>query len=482
MNSEKIVPVILCGGVGSRLWPISRESFPKQFINLKEGSDKTLLQNTYERLSSLSNLDNPILICNEEHRFITAEQTRELKVIPKSILLEPEGKGTAPAAALAAIKATEKGENPYLLILSSDHIIENESKFIKSIKKGLDYAEKGRLVTFGVLPDSPETGYGYIESKEALDKNLAGSNITRFIEKPNLKTAKVFFSDKHFSWNSGIFLFKAFDILKELESYEPNIVKNCRQALSTNEIDFDFQRINKLHFSKCKNISIDIAIMEKTKLGTVIPLIAGWKDIGSWEHVWESSEKDINFNSSKGKVFLKDCKNSYFKSDGRLLVGIGVADLITIETSDAVLVMNKNKSQDIKETVELLKKNNFKESIEHQKIFRPWGSYTSLVEDKNWKVKKIVVNPNQSLSLQLHHKRAENWIVVSGIAKVEIDNKTTLLHKNHSAFIPKKTKHRLSNPNDEPLILIEIQSGELIDEMDIVRFKDNYGRIEKSEF
>jgi mannose-1-phosphate guanylyltransferase len=378
---------------------------------------------------------------------------------------------------LAALKATEQGENPFLLILSSDHIIKNQTSFIKSIEKGLKYAEEGRLVTFGVVPESPETCYGYIESEESITKKIVGTKITRFIEKPNLEKAKQLISNKRFSWNSGIFLFRAKTILKELEFFNPDIVRNCRKALIDNNVDFDFQRIGKEEYLKCENISIDIAVMEKTNLGTVVPLCAGWKDIGSWEHIWENAKKDKFQNALKGKVFLKDCKNSYFRSDERLLVGIGVNDLVAIETRDAVLIIDKKKTQNLKDTVENLKQINFKESTEHKKIFRPWGSYTSLVEDLTWKVKKIIVNPHQSLSLQLHKKRAENWVVVSGIAKVQINNQITFLSKNESAYIPKETKHRLSNPENYPLVLIEIQSGELVDELDIIRFEDNYGRI-----
>ena len=477
MNSNNIIPIILCGGLGTRLWPISRESFPKQFISLDDDNDKTLLQNTYERLLPLEDLDSPILICNENHRFIAAEQIRELGIIPKTILLEPFGRGTGPAITLAALKAIEQGENPFLLILSSDHIIKNQTSFIKSIEKGLKYAEEGRLVTFGVVPESPETCYGYIESEESITKKIVGTKITRFIEKPNLEKAKQFLSNKRFSWNSGIFLFRAKTILKELEFFNPDIVRNCREALINNNVDFDFQRIVKEEYLKCKNISIDIAVMEKTNLGTVVPLFAGWKDIGSWEHIWENAKKDEYQNALKGKVFLKDCKNSYFRSEERLLVGVGVNDLVAIETRDAVLIIDKKKTQNLKDTVENLKQINFKESTEHKKIFRPWGSYTSLVEDLTWKVKKIIVNPHQSLSLQLHKKRAENWVVVSGIAKVQINHKITFLSKNESAYIPKETKHRLSNPKNYPLVLIEIQSGELVDELDIIRFEDNYGRI-----
>ncbi len=477
MESERIIPIILCGGIGTRLWPLSRESYPKQFINLDDNNEYTLIQNTYQRLLPLKNLDNPILICNEEHRFIAAEQLREIDVTPKTILLEPIGKGTAPAITLAALKAIESSKNPYLLILSSDHFIKNQSNFINSIEAGLKYAKKGRLVTFGVLPHSPETGYGYIESESPLSEKLIGNNIKRFIEKPNHKKAKELFNNKCFSWNSGIFLFKAKEILSEMKKYQPEILELCAKSLINNSLDLDFQRVDKNIFVKCQSLSLDVGIMEKTRLGTVLPLNVGWSDVGSWESLWQNSKKDRNNNYSKGNIFLKDCEDNYVKSQERLIVGVGLSNLVIIETMDAVLVLNKNRSQEMRDVVKQLKDKKFTECFEHKKIFRPWGHYISLIEGKNWKVKKIVVNPHNSLSLQLHHKRSEHWVVVSGIARVEINEKIEYLKKNESAYVPINTKHRLSNPEEIPLILIEVQSGDKIDELDIIRFKDNYGRI-----
>lgn len=477
MESERIIPIILCGGIGTRLWPLSRESYPKQFINLDDNNEYTLIQNTYQRLLPLKNLDNPILICNEEHRFIAAEQLREINVTPKTILLEPIGKGTAPAITLAALKAIESSKNPYLLILSSDHFIQNQSNFISSIEAGIKYAKKGRLVTFGVLPLSPETGYGYIESDSPLSERLIGRNINRFIEKPNYKKAKELFNNKCFSWNSGIFLFKAKEILSEIKKYQPEILELCTKSLINNSLDLDFQRVDKNIFIKCQNLSLDVGIMEKTRLGTVLPLNVGWSDIGCWESLWQNSKKDTNNNYSKGNIFLKDCEDNYVKSQERLIVGVGISNLVIIETMDAVLVLNKNRSQEMREVVKQLKDKKFTECFEHKQIFRPWGHYISLIEGENWKVKKIVVNPHNSLSLQLHHKRSEHWVVVSGIARVEINEKIEYLKKNESAYVPINTKHRLSNLEEIPLTLIEVQSGDKIDELDIIRFKDNYGRI-----
>ncbi len=480
MESEKIVPVILCGGIGTRLWPLSRESFPKQFINLDDNNEKTLIQNTYQRLLPLKNLDKPILICNEEHRFIAAEQLREINVTPKTILLEPIGKGTAPAITLSALKAVENSQNPYLLILSSDHFIKNQSNFVESINAGIKYAKEGRLVTFGVLPKSPETEYGYIEAESPLSENLIGYKISKFIEKPDYKKAKEFYANKRFTWNSGIFIFKAQEILTEIKKYQPEILELCRKSLINNSLDLDFQRVNKKFFLKCPNLSLDVGIMEKTKLGTVLPLNVGWSDIGSWQSLWQSSKKDTNNNHIKGNVFLKDCQENYLKSEERLIVGVGISNLVVIETMDAVLVLNKNRSQEMKEVVKQMKDKKFNECFAHKKIFRPWGHYNSLIEGKNWKVKKIVVNPHSSLSLQLHHERSEHWVVVSGVAKVEINEKVNFLKENESAFVPIKTKHRISNPEKNHLILIEVQSGSKIDELDIVRFEDNYGRIKKA--
>ena len=478
MTELKILPVILCGGKGERLWPLSRESFPKQFISLGINSNKSLLQQTYERIKNLRNLENPIFICNEEHRFITAEQIREIKVKPNSILLEPCGRGTAPAIALSALKALENGNDPLLLILSSDHIINDINGFHESIKIGIKYASRGRLVTFGVPPSSPETGYGYIESQVPLINNLHNaSNIVRFIEKPNLEKAKEIYSNKKFTWNSGMFLFKASIIKSEIKKFNPDIIKHCEKSISDKNFDLDFLRINKNAFSKCPNISIDNGVLEKTNLGTVIPLRCDWKDIGSWKQVWENSNKDKDGNAIEGRVILKRGINSLVKSEDRLVVGVGIQNLIIVETSDAILIANKDSSQEIKSVVQQLNNDKIQEGREHKRIFRPWGNYTSLVEQTNWKVKKIVVHSKQSLSLQLHKYRSENWVIINGIAMVEIDQEISILKPNQSAYIPAGINHRLSNPGDSDLVLIEVQTGSYLGENDIVRIEDNYGRI-----
>ena len=479
MNNEKIVPLILCGGKGSRLWPLSRESYSKQFLHIGKNNDKTLLQNTLERISKLENLDKPILICNEENRFIVAEQIREINIEPKAILLEPYGRGTAPAITIGALNLLKDENDHHLLVLPADHEISCTEEFLKSIKSGLNYSREGKLVTFGVVPNSPSTAYGYIESKEPLKGNsYKGSKVCSFIEKPCLKKAKILLSNNKFTWNSGIFLFKASSFINEINKYEPKVLENCKEAMVNNFMDLDFKRINKDNFFKCKNISVDVAVMERTHKGIVIPLMAGWIDLGSWSEVWESSEKDRNGNAIKGNVILKNCTKSYFYSEDRIIAGIGLEDLVVVDTTDALLVLNKTHSQKVKEVVEELNKNNKSIGIEHKKIYRPWGSYTTLVEDLNWKVKKIEVDPYQSLSLQMHQYRTEHWTVLKGEATVEINGKTFKLKKNQSTYIPLKSKHRLFNDQGSPLLIVEVQCGDIVKESDIVRFEDKYGRLE----
>ena len=474
---NKVIPIILAGGTGSRLWPLSRESFPKQFLSIDSERNNSLLQRTQMRISNLDRVRSPILICNDKHRFIVAEQMREIKVNDFSIILEPFGRNTAPAIAIAALKAQQIENDSILLVLSSDHQIENKEKFLKVLQLGISYAEKDRLVTFGIVPKSPETGYGYIKAEKPLNlEHIEGAPIEKFFEKPDFDTAKRFVLDKKFTWNSGMFMFKTKNIINEIEKYAPKIIKNCREALDKSIVDLDFQRLNKTEFKKCEDISIDVAVMEKTEKGTVLPLDAGWSDIGSWNAVWEVSEKDNNGNSMQGKVIAEKAKNCYFRSENRLIVGIGIKDLVVVETNDAVLVSNKKESQRIKNIVAKLKKDNLPEGQNHRKIYRPWGHYLSVVEDHRWQVKLIQVKPGEKLSLQMHHHRSEHWIVVKGTAKVELDYKSTILSENQSIYIPLGSKHRLSNPGKIPLTLIEVQSGSYVGEDDIVRFEDKYGR------
>ncbi len=474
---SKIIPIILGGGTGSRLWPLSRESFPKQFLKLTDDNDYTLIQKTYKRIENIENMTEPIIICNEEHRFIVGDQMNRINTKPLSILLEPEGRNTAPAIAIATLKALEDYKDPILLILSSDHEIKNVQKFTESIKKSIDLAKEGKLVIFGIIPTHPSTGYGYIKSLNKLSEdNLVSSKVEKFIEKPDMETAQKLFENKHFTWNSGMFVFKASSILNELKVFAPEIIKNCEKCLIKSQKDLDFLRLDKKTFTNCENISIDYAVMEKTKKAHVLPLNCGWDDIGTWDSLWNISQKDHEENAIKGKVLVKDTKNSLIRSEEKLVVSIGLDNIIIIETKDAVLVADKNKAQKVKNIVNTLNKKGLIEGRQHKKVFRPWGYYLSIENDSKWQIKKIEVNPGASLSLQMHRQRAEHWIVLKGTAKVEVDEKEYYLSENESTYIPLGSKHRLSNQGTKPLILIEVQSGNYLGEDDIVRFEDIYGR------
>ena len=478
MDSQPILPVILCGGSGSRLWPLSRKSFPKQYLSINSETNKTLLQKTQERIMSIKNTKDPIIICNEEHRFIVAEQMREIGVKPNKILLEPFGRNTCPAITLAALKAVENNDDPIMLILSSDHHINNQKNFINAIEVGIKYAMKDRLVTFGVIPDFPATGYGYIKSQTPIKKGIVeGFDIEEFIEKPDKKKANELFSDSRYSWNSGIFIFKASTLLEELKKISPTLLETCKKSINKELLDLDFQRVNKEIFKRIPNVSFDIAIMEKTNLGTVIPLDSGWSDIGNWNSVWKVSKKDKDYNYSRGNVFLKESKNCYVESENKLIYGLGLSDLIIVQSNDATLIINQNEAEKVKNIVEELIKNNIPEGENHKKIYRPWGNYISIAEDPRWQIKLIVVHPGQSLSLQKHNHRSEHWVVVNGTAKVEIDNEVQILNENESSYIPIGSVHRLSNPGQKPLKLVEVQSGAYLGEDDIIRLKDDYGRI-----
>tara|TARA_Y100000589_G_scaffold306835_1_gene321927 strand:- start:757 stop:2193 length:1437 start_codon:yes stop_codon:yes gene_type:complete len=476
MSKSCIVPLILCGGSGTRLWPLSRESYPKQFLSIKKDEKLSLLQKTIKRILPLKNIKNPILVCNEQHRFIVAEQMRELNIDDFTILLEPFGKNTAPAITIGALKSIEIEDNPTLLVLSSDHEINDVEKFLTIVGKGLQLSEKNKLVTFGVVPTSPETGYGYIKATKPLEKNLEYSEIESFIEKPNLETAHRLIKDNRFTWNSGMFMFKAKEIINEINKFAPEILLCCKNAIKKSILDLDFQRLDKISFAACDDISIDIAVMEKTSNGVVIPLDVGWSDVGSWEVIWEKSEKDLNGNHIEGKVLLENTINSYIRSEDRLIVGIDLNELVIVETRDSILISNKKSSQKIKGIVSYLKKNKIPEGKTHSKVYRPWGNYLSVVEDSRWQVKLIQVKPGEKLSLQMHHHRSEHWVVVSGTAKVEVDEKVSVLSENQSVYIPLGSKHRLSNPGKIDLTLIEVQSGSYVGEDDIVRFEDIYGR------
>ena len=475
-----LIPVILCGGTGTRLWPLSRASYPKQYWALGGSGDETLLQQTQQRLKGIKGLDAPVLICNEDHRFIVAEQMRQINVEPNAILLEPIGRNTAPAVTVAALQATERGEDPLLLVLAADHLIGNANQFRRVIEAGRPHAEAGRLVAFGIVPTSPETGYGYIEAAEALDSHEPKAvQIKRFVEKPDRAAAEEFLATGRFTWNSGMFLFKASAMLSELERLCPEVVSCCRAAIDQDLPDLDFIRLEREAFAKCPNVAIDVAVMERTKFGSVLPLDAGWNDVGSWSALWDTGERDDNGNVLRGRVIAEASRNCYLRSEHRLVVGLGVENLVVVETDDAVLIADRSQAQNVKKIVNQLEASGSSEGKAHRKIYRPWGQYTTVVEGKRWQVKRIEVSPGASLSLQMHHHRSEHWVVVKGTAMVELDGKQQLIGENQSTYIPLGCKHRLTNPGRMPMELIEVQSGSYLGEDDIVRFKDRYGRSDK---
>ena len=480
-NIHKIIPIILAGGTGSRLWPLSRKSFPKQFLNLLESDDYTMLQKTYKRIENLEELSRPIVICNEEHRFIVAHQMKEINIEPLEIILEPDGRNTTPAITIAALKALDifkdKNIEPILLILSSDHQIKDINNFHLAIKSSINSALQDNLIIFGVPPTYPATGYGYIKSEKQLyHDEYTPIMVQEFVEKPDERTAQHFVKDKRYTWNSGMFVFKAKAILNEIKSFAPDLLKNCEQCLKKSKMDLDFLRLEKNTFLNCDNVSIDISVFEKTKKAFVIPLNCGWDDIGSWESLWEISKKDKNGNSLSGNVLAKDTKESLIRSDNKLVVTIGLENIVVVETKDAVLVANSKCSQSVKNIVSQMNSKGFNEANNHKVVFRPWGSFLSIEDGSTWQIKKIDVNPGASLSLQMHFHRSEHWIVVNGTAKVEVGNMEKIMGPNESVYIPLGAKHRLSNPTKLPLTLIEIQSGSYLGEDDIKRFEDKYGR------
>ncbi len=478
--STPLIPVILCGGTGTRLWPLSRASYPKQYWPLSGDGDATLMQQTQQRLEGLDGLEAPLLICNEDHRFIVAEQMRQIGVEPNAILLEPMGRNTAPAVTVAALQATAGGQDPLLLVLAADHLIRDAKQFRQAVDAGRAAAESGRLVTFGIVPTAPETGYGYIEAAEPFSgESPREVPIARFVEKPDRVTAEQFLATGRFTWNSGMFLFRASAMLAELERLAPEVVSCCRAALEQDAADLDFLRLEREAFAKCPNVAIDVAVMEKTELGSVLPLDAGWSDVGSWSALWETADRDGDGNVLQGRVINKGSRDCYLRSEHRLVVGLGVENLVVVETDDAVLIADRNKAQEIKSVVKQLEADGSPEGKAHRKIYRPWGAYNGVTEGNRWQVKRISVNPGASLSLQMHHHRAEHWVVVKGTALVERDGEQQLVGENQSTYIPMGCKHRLSNPGRIPVELIEVQSGEYLGEDDIVRFEDRYGRSDQ---
>lgn len=461
-----ICVVAMAGGSGTRLWPVSRAKRPKQFLNLY--GDETMLQATFNRLSDL-NVESSITICNNDHRFFVAEQLREINLETK-IILEPTGKNTAPAIALSAFCSDD---DPLLLVLSADHLIKDKENFTQAVNRAIPIAEDGKLVVFGVAPDNPNTGYGYI--KKGINYK-EGFEVQSFKEKPKLNKAKKYLSSKEYFWNSGMFLFKASVYLEELNKYEPDIYEICKSATKSPIDDLDFTRIDEKIFSKCPSKSIDYAVMEKTSAGVVVPFHGHWNDIGSWETLWESKVKDSNNNVCEGDVSLSSVENSYIHSSNRLISVNNVSDLIIIDTDDALLVSSKVNSQNIKNIVHKLKSGNRSEIDNHRKVFRPWGYFDSIDFGTNFQVKRILINPGAKISLQKHKFRSEHWIIVKGIATIACGNKVFKLEENQSTYIPKGEVHRLENMEKSELEIIEIQTGNYLGEDDIIRLKDDYHR------
>ncbi len=469
-----LYPVILSGGSGSRLWPLSRTLLPKQFLPLV--SDKTMLQETVLRVARNPDIERPIVVCNVEHRFLVAEQMRESNTSAHSIMLEPEGRNTAPAVAVAALAAVAKDPSAILLVLPADHLIADVKAFAADIERARSLAQSGRLVTFGVRPDHPATGYGYIRRGVAHDSVAESYEVAQFVEKPNASKAAEFVSSGEFYWNSGMFVLPARRYLEELDRFRPDILAASKEAFERATRDLDFCRLDAEAFKRCPSDSIDYAVMEKTNHASVVAASFDWNDIGSWSSLWETGAKDGAGNVKRGDVYLDGARDCYVRSESRLVAAVGVKDLVIVETDDAILVAHKDAAQNVKNTVESLKANKREEHIAHKRVYRPWGYYESIDDGARFQVKRIMVKPGHKLSLQMHHHRAEHWIVVSGTARVTRDKEEILLSENQSTYIPLGATHRLENPGKLPLHLIEVQSGSYLGEDDIVRFVDDYKR------
>lgn len=483
-EAKMIIPVVLAGGVGSRLWPVSRQLYPKQFSSLASSRSngeqdgtaaQTLFQTTLTRIRGVADLGAPMVICNEEHRFLSAQQLLEIGERRGTILLEPIGRNTAPAVALAALVAAP---DDVLLVLPADHAIPNHQALQTVIENGAIMARAGKLVTFGIVPTAPETGYGYIQRGSPVD---SGFNVQRFVEKPALETAQGYLASGDYYWNSGMFMFTARQYLAELALHAPDILEVCQASVAKLEADADFRRVPLELFSECRSESIDYAVMENTHAAVVLPLDAQWNDLGAWDALWETSEQDAQGNVLTGDVLCEGVSNSYIHSHSRLVAAVGIENAVIVETADAVLIADRNRVQDVKRIVQQLEKEGRSEGVSHVLVYRPWGSYESLAVGDGYQVKHIVVKPGGSLSLQMHHHRAEHWVVIKGSATVTCDERVFTLRANESTFIPLGSKHRLQNLGEEPVELIEVQTGSYLAEDDIVRFEDIYGRVKKSE-
>lgn len=469
-----LLPVIMAGGTGSRLWPLSRELYPKQFICLH--GQNSMLQETVNRLAGIK-VRAPMVICNEEHRFLVAEQLRQINKLSHNIILEPVGRNTAPAIALAALNAVEQGDDPILLVLAADHIIDDKAAFHQAIATATSYAAEGSLVTFGIVPTGPETGYGYIHRGDKVkDHDESPHKVQRFVEKPNLTTAQQYIASGEYYWNSGMFMFRAKRYLQELEKFRPDILEACRLAMANVQEGNDFISITKEDFIACPDESVDYAVMEQTDDAVVVPLDAGWSDVGSWSALWEVNDKDDQGNSLKGDTFLYNTKNCYINTDDQLVAAIGVEDLVIVNTKDAVLVARRDQVQDVKRVVEFLKGACRSEYRRHRETYWPWGRCDLVVHTERFNVNRITVKPGEAFELQMHYHRTEHWVILSGTAAVTIQDKTVLLTENQSTFIPIGHPHTLKNPGKIPLELLEIQSGSYLGDDDLILIAEQFGR------
>jgi mannose-1-phosphate guanylyltransferase / mannose-6-phosphate isomerase len=470
----KFHPVILCGGSGTRLWPMSRRLLPKQFLPLV--SERSMLQDAVLRLAALADAAAPVVVSNNEQRFLVAEHVRELGIRPAAQILEPVGRNTAPAVAVAALHAAQAEAKALLLVVPSDGAIQDGAAFAKAAALALGAAARGHLVTFGIKPTFAATGYGYIEPGDALKDAPGASRVARFIEKPDARKAQELFSSGRYLWNSGMFAFQAQRFLDELRRLRPDILAAAEAALRGAARDLDFLRLEEAAFARCPSESIDYAVMEKTSAGAVVPADMGWSDVGSWSALWEIGEKDAAGNVTRGDVHLRDTAGSYVRADGRLVYVLGLKDVLVVETADAVLVGDRARAQEVKDVVEQLESIKRSEHVSHTKVYRPWGHFESLDAGPRFQVKRLTIKPGQAISLQLHRQRAEHWVVVSGKARVTRGEEIYEIGENQSTYIPIGTRHRLENPGQVPLEIIEVQSGGYLGEDDIERFDDRYGR------